>query len=47
MLWKGSEQEAERTASIMRSQISAKAGIDVANVQKEWDAWAGIAGLIL
>jgi len=45
--WKGSEQEAERTASIMRSQIAAKAGIDVANVQKEWDAWAGIAGLIL
>ena len=45
--WKSGESEAERTASIMRSQISAKAGIDVANVQKEWDAWANIAGLIL
>jgi hypothetical protein len=45
--WKSADTEAERTASIMRSQIAAKAGIDVANVQKEWDAWAGIAGLIL
>ena len=45
--WKGSEQEADRAASIMRSQISAKAGVDVATVQKEWESWRDIAGLII
>ena len=45
--WKGTESKADRTASILRSQISAKSATDVANVQKEWDAWKDIAGLLI
>ena len=45
--WKGSDQAKERSASILRAQISAKSATDVANTQKEWESWRDIAGLLL